>query len=79
MVLHTPYTYKQVWHADTIKNGRTEEQLLRFRPHPKDHDDYRDALSMLWQEAMKYQHGKRKGGWKVGRVGGPITYARTGV
>ena len=80
MSLQTPYTYKQVWHADTIKNGRTEEQLLRFRPNPKDHDDFRDALAMLWQEATRRRYGKRtRAGWKVGNVGGRVTYASTGV
>ena len=78
--LQTPYVYHQVWHADNIKNGRTEEQLLRFRPNPKDHDDFRDNLATLWQEATRRKYGKRrKGGWKVGKVGGPVTYKRVGV
>jgi hypothetical protein len=83
MSLQTPYTYHQVWHAEELKNGRVEEQLLRFRPNPKDHDDFRDAEAMLWQEATKRRYGRSRkeggGGWKVGRVGGPVTYPRTGV
>lgn len=82
--LQTPYTYHQVWHAEELKNGRTEEQLLRFRPNPKDHDDYRDAAAMLWQEATKKRYGgrrsgARKTGWKVGNIQGRTIYDRTGV
>jgi hypothetical protein len=80
MSLQTPYVYHQVWHADTVQDGRTEEQLLRFRPNPKDHDDYRDALAILWQEATRKRYSRRTGGgWKIGNIAGPTTYARTGV
>jgi hypothetical protein len=81
MSLQTPYTYHQVWHAEELRNGRIEEQLLRFRPNPKDHDDFRDAEATLWQEATKKRYGRSRkdGSWKIGRVGGPVTYPRTGV
>ena len=81
LVLQTPYTYHLVWHAEHLQKGRTEEQLLRFRPNPKDHDDFRDSLATLYQEATrrKYGQGRREKGWKIGNISGPITYPRTGV
>lgn len=80
MSLQTPYVYHQVWHSENIRDGKIEEQLLRFRPNPKDHDDFRDAQAILWQEATKRKYGKkRSGGWKVGNIAGPTIYKRTGV
>ncbi len=80
MSLQTPYAYRQVFHAEELRGGKVEEQLLRYRPHPKDHDDYRDALAILYQEATKKRYKrKRAGGWKLGNIAGPTIYQRTGV
>ncbi len=77
--LHTPYVYRNIFHADAVKNSKLEEQLLRFQPGGKEHDDYPDVLAMLWVNATKKRHRARGAnrGWKVGNIHTP-RYQSTG-
>lgn len=76
--LHTPYTYHQIFHAEEVKNSKLEEQLLRFQPGGKEHDDYPDMLSMIWVNATKRRYREKKQrGWKVGNIHTP-RYPTTG-
>lgn len=78
-VLHTPHVYHEVFYAEDLKNCKCVEQLLRFRPNATDHDDYRDALAMLYQEAQTRGYGRRTNNWKVGSTRKHTIYRRTGV
>ena len=73
--LTTPYSYRQVYHADELKNSKYEEQLLRFLPDGKEHDDYPDVLSTLWIHATKKRVRNSGEGIKIFKAQRPPRYS----
>jgi predicted phage terminase large subunit-like protein len=43
------YTAHSIFHFRSLKGGKLEEQLIRFKPGSSIHDDYPDALAMAFQ------------------------------
>lgn len=61
-----PYRYRQVWHAEQLRNGLLEEELLRYQPGGSGLDDFADATATLWLNATKTR--RKKGSLKVGKA-----------
>ncbi len=77
--LVTPYTYRQVWHAEELKNSKAEEQILRFQPGGKEHDDYPDMLSMIWIHGTKKRHSVAGGRIRIIKHSGGQRYKSGGL
>jgi predicted phage terminase large subunit-like protein len=43
------YSAHSIFHFKSLRNGKLEEQLVRFKPGSTIHDDYPDALAMAFQ------------------------------
>ena len=44
--LEPEYRARRIFHAENLRGSKLEEQLLRFKPGGRAHDDYPDALAM---------------------------------
>ncbi len=43
------YRSHSIFHFKSMKNGKLEEQLIRFKPGSRIHDDYPDSLAMCFE------------------------------
>ena len=76
--LEPEYRARRVFHAEHIKHSKLEEQLLRFKPGGRSHDDYPDALAQCLELVKEghLQRRRRTRGFTLG-YGSP-TYESTG-
>lgn len=59
------YRAHQIFHFRSLKGGKLEEQLIRFKPGSRAHDDYPDSLAMafeLIEEGLQIGREKRRHG-----------------
>ncbi len=64
------YRARSVFHTEHIKNSKLEEQLRRFKPGGRSHDDYPDALAMcveLVKEGHLVKSKSKNRGFSLGR------------
>jgi hypothetical protein len=80
--LVTPYTYRQIFHARSMKSGKLERQQSHWQPGGKVHDDWLDVEAMFWLCGLTNKKRKRQPneGIKVASFNkSRIRYRRTGV
>ena len=75
------YTMRQVWHEESLKNCKGEDQALRWQPNSGGHDDYIDILARTILKATAKKIVGRSG-TSTGRkfsLAGSRRYTHTGL
>ena len=65
------YNAHSIFHMEHLKNGKLEEQLIRFKPGSKIHDDYPDSLAMcleLIDDTHQLHRQRRKNPQRARRI-----------
>jgi len=74
------YFQGRMYHEQKLKNSRGEEQLLKWQPNTKSHDDFPDVLAHGILEATKRRHVTKDKTKRLVTIGGRgIRYRQTRV
>jgi hypothetical protein len=76
------YSYRQIWHAEHLKNCPGEQEMLRWKPIGALHDDWVDVLAQWWLTGIKKRYAPAYGNQNDRRLSGfsqKARYKHTGM